>query len=323
MSTTTIERAWAALSSMDNVLILTHSAPDGDAVGSAFALCLALRQLGKRVTVHTDKIPASLAYTAVENTDGDFEPDYVVTVDVGDKKLLPEGDRETYGDRVDLNVDHHGTNVLFARETLLDPAAAAASEVLFDLFSFGGITLTKEIATRLYTGVSTDTGCFKYSNTTPKTLRCAASLLEAGVDNGALNTELFDTKTPEYVAFERAAMNGLTLCFGGRAALMVITQQMYRDAGIEEADTQGINGLPRTIAGVYAGLTIKEKANGVFHASVRTKAPVIASEICALFGGGGHPYAAGCELGPDLEDAKKKLLTATGDALKKYGLVDA
>ena len=319
MSITTIERAWESLSAMDDVLILTHSAPDGDAVGSAFALCLALKQRGKRVSVHTDRLPSSLAFTAVETED--FEPKYVVTVDVGDKKLLSEGDRERYGDRVDLNIDHHGTNVLFAKETLLDPGAAAASEVLFDLFEYGGIELTKEIATRLYVGVSTDTGCFRYSNTTPKTLRCAARLLEAGVDNGALNIELFDTKTPEYVAFEREAMNSLSLHFGGRAALMVITQQMYEDAQIEEADTQGINGLPRTIAGVYAGLTVKEKADGVFHASVRTKAPVIASEICAQFGGGGHPYAAGCELGPDLEEAKQKLLSAAKASLEKHGLL--
>ena len=317
----TLERAWQALSAMDNILILTHASPDGDAVGSAFALYLALRDMGKNVWVHTDRVPWTMADTVIKGAYADREPDYVVTVDVGDKKLLQKVDRETYGDRVDLNIDHHGTNVMFAKETYVDPDAAAASEALYDLFVSGGLTITKEIAERLYVGISTDTGCFKYANVTPKTLRVTAALLETGIDAAGMNTLLFDTKSPAYVNFERAAMNGLTLYFGGKAALMVITQQMYRDAGIDEADTQGINALPRTIEGVYAGLTLKEKDNGVFHASVRTKAPVIASDVCAVFGGGGHLYAAGCELGSDLQKAKDLLLGAVEKELRSLGLL--
>ncbi len=310
-----IERAWAALSEMDNVLVLTHAVPDGDAIGSLFALYLALKKMGKRVFVHTDRVPALMGYAVVPEAYSDGEPDYVVTVDVGDKKLLQKEDRERYGDRVDLNIDHHGTNVMFAKETYVDPSASAASEALFDIFTYGGLELDAAIAACLYTGVSTDTGCFRYANVTPKTLRVTACLLETGIDAAGLNTLLFETKTRPYVRFERAAMNALKVSADGKIALMVITQDMYRDAGIDEADTQGINALPRTIEGVLAGLTLKEKENGVFHASVRTKPPLIASDICAVFGGGGHRYAAGCEFGTDLEEAKTKLLREVRKAI--------
>lgn len=317
-----LERAWEKLLEMDDVLILTHSSPDGDAVGSAFALYLALTKMGKNARVETDEIPAVLLHTEVKEAYKDFEPRFVVTTDVGDKKLLTEGTREKYGNSVDLNIDHHGTNVMFAKETFVDPACAAACEALYDIFTYGGLEIDKEIALRLYMGIATDTGCFKYSNTTAKTLRATAALLETGIDAAGVNNDIFDTKTPEYVMFEREAMNSLKLYHGGKTALMVITQDMYRSAGIREQDTQGINGLPRTIAGVYAGITVKEKKNGIYHASVRTRDPLSASEICTLFGGGGHKYAAGCEFGRDKDEAVKALLSAAEEKLKEYSLLD-
>lgn len=317
-----VERAWERLQEIDDVLIITHSSPDGDAVGSAFALYLALTKMGKNARVETDEIPAVLLHTEVKEAYRNFTPRFVVTTDVGDKKLLTEETREKYGDKVDLNIDHHGTNVMFAKETFVDSSCAAACEALYDIFTYGGLEIDREIALRLYTGIATDTGCFKYSNTTPKTLRVTASLLETGINVVDVNSNIFDIKTPEYVMFERMAMNNLRLCHGGKTALMVITQEMYQAAGIKEQDTLGINGLPRTIAGVYAGITVKEKKNGIYHASVRTKDPLSASEICALFGGGGHQYAAGCEFGSDVNEAVHALLCAVGEKLREKSLLN-
>lgn len=317
----TFERAWTALSKMDDILILTHSSPDGDAVGSMFALYLALKQLGKNVRCIIKDVPRSLKFAEEPAAYSEFNEKYIITVDVADKKLLGDELKELYGSRVDLNIDHHGTNVMFAKETLVVPEAAAACEVLFDLFSFGKINITKDIAERLYVGISTDTGCFRYLNTTSKTLRAAAELIDLGAEAGRINTDLFETKTPQYVAFEKAAVNSLKLYFGGKCAVMLITQKMYEEAGIVEADTQGINGLPRMIEGVFAGVTVKERSGGVFHASVRTKDPVNAAEICAVFGGGGHKYAAGCELGTDPETAVKKIVSAVEEKLKAAGLL--
>ena len=322
MNSVTLEQAFAALAALDDILILSHATPDGDAVGSMFALYLALRQMGKNVRCEIRDVPESLRFVVREEAFAQFPVRSIVTVDVGDKKLLNKEFREKYGETVALNIDHHGTNVPFAAQTLVDPTAAAASEVLFDLFTAGGFTLTKEIAECLYVGVSTDTGCFRYANTTAKTLRTAAALLETGIDNARINTDIFETKTPQYVAFERAAMNALRLCLNGKCAVMRIRQADYLAAGISEADTQGVNGLPRMIAGVYAGLTVKERDNGVYHASVRTREPVDAAAICARFGGGGHKYAAGCELGTDGALAEQKLIAAVEEALREAGLLN-
>ena len=322
MNSITLKRALEALGQMDDILILAHANPDGDAVGSMFALYLALRGMGKRVRCEIKDVPENLRFIVREDAFADFSPRYIVTVDTGDKKLLNTSFTEKYGDHVALNIDHHGTNGFFADETLVDPTAAAACEVLFDLFCCGGIEITKEIAQCLYVGISTDTGCFRYANTTAKTMRTAACLLETGIDNGVINTDIFETKTPQFVAFERAAMNALRLCLGGKCAVLRIPQQMYRDAGIKEADTQGVNGFPRMIAGVYAGVTVKERENGVYHASVRTKEPVNAAAICEKFGGGGHKYAAGCELGKDGEAAEAQLVAAVEEALNAAGLLN-
>ena len=321
MKTISLQRAWEALSGMDRILILTHSSPDGDAVGSMYALYHALVGLGKTVRCEIRDVPENQKFIVPAGSAADFAPENIVSVDLADAKLLNSELKELYGESVDLNIDHHGTNVLFAKETLVDPTAAAASEVLFDLFTYGGVTLTPQIAACLYVGVSTDTGCFRFANTTPKTLRTAAALLEAGVNAAGINTDLFETKTPQYLAFERAAMNALRLCMDGKCAVMVLTQKMYADADIKEADTQGINGLPRTVAGVYVGITVKERPNGKFHASVRTKGPIDAAGICAKFGGGGHKYAAGCELTDNAETSVGAVLEAAGQALMEAGLI--
>ena len=320
MSGITHARAWQRLCEMDDILILAHAKPDGDAVGSMFALYHALRQLGKNVRCEIRDVPGNLAFLIPQEAFADFSVRYVVTVDVADPKLLNDEFKEAFGACVSLSIDHHGTNILFAEETLVDPAAAAASEVLFDLFTLGGIEITKEIAECLYVGISTDTGCFRFANTTAKTLRASAALLDAGVDNGKLNADIFETKSAAYIAFEKAAMNALTICLGGKCAVLVLTQDMYREAGITEADTHGIKGLPRMIEGVYAGITVSEQKDGMFHASVRSKEPVNAAEICAAFGGGGHKYAAGCELGMDRDEAIRRIVDATAEKLKEAGL---
>lgn len=311
------KKAWEILCGMDNILLLTHRLPDGDAIGSIFALALALKKQGKNVICRTDRIPSSLSVAAVDGFDGECEPDNVVTVDVGDRKLLGDEFNERYGGRVKLCIDHHGTNVPYAEYTLVDPSAAAASEVLFDMFTLVGAEITPEIARELYIGIATDTGCFRYGNTTAKTMRTAASLMEKGVDTVYLNTEIFETKTREYAAFEKLALNSLETYFDGTCAVMVITRDMYAESGLDEADDKAVNALPRQIRGVYLGITIKEKADGGWRVSMRSKDPVSAADVCVLLGGGGHRLAAGCELEGSREEAVKTLLDAAGKVLEK------
>lgn len=310
--------AYKKLSAMDDILLLTHRLPDGDAVGSIFALYLVLKGMGKRVKCVTDKIPSSLKIAALDDCCEDFEEKYVVTVDVGDRKLLGDELNEKYGDKVDLCIDHHGTNVEYAKYTLLDPAASAACEVIFDMLTAAGAVITADIAKELYIGIATDTGCFRYGNTTAKTMRTAAALMETGIDTTYFNTEIFETKSREYAAFERLALNSLNTFFDGRIAVMVITRDMYELSGLDEADDKAVNALPRQIEGVLAGITVKEKKDGSgWRVSVRSKDPVSAADICVQLDGGGHRLAAGCELTGTREDAVNALLCAAKNVLDK------
>ena len=311
------QQAWELLCSMDRILLLTHHLPDGDALGSIYALYLVLKSLGKTVRCVTEKTPSSLKVAAIPCDEPAFEPEHVVTVDVADRMMLGDELNELYGGRVDLCIDHHGTNSSYAKYDLIDPTAAAASEVLFDMLRQAGFPLTEPIARELYIGLSTDTGCFRYGNTNAKAMRAAADLMETGIDAAYLNTELFETKTRAFVCFERMAMNALKTYCGGKCAVMLITREMYDESGLDESDDKAVNALPRQIEGVYVGVTVKEKKDGKgYRVSMRSKEPVSAAEICAKLGGGGHRLAAGCELTGTEEEVVTALLDAVTPALE-------
>ena len=288
--------AWNMLNSMDNILLITHSNPDGDAVGSIFAMYGILKKLGKNVRCAIKDIPAVMQMFVAEEAFADFKEEYVVSVDLADIQLLHPDLKAEYAGKVDLSIDHHATNVEYAKNTLLKADAAAACEVIFNMVSEAGFEIDTQIASCLYVGLATDTGCFRYSNATAATFRTAASLIEKGVDSAKINTDIFETKSRAYVMFETMAMNSLKTYLDGKCAVLLITKDMYQKANISESEAQGINALPRQIAGVMAGVTVKERTDGAYKISIRSREPLDASAICALMGGGGHRLAAGCEL---------------------------
>ena len=315
---TVIETPSAAaelLKKQNNILILAHGNPDGDTLGCAYSLCRALRAMGKKAAVECcDDIPRKFDYLKRELDEQIFEPDYIVAVDVADTKLLGKKDEEKYSDKIDLAIDHHASNRMFAENTLVDSSAASASEVILLVIRELGQKITPEIADGIYTGLSTDTGCFRYSNVTPRTLRMAAEMIEAGADNAAINTVMFETKTKSYAALERECLANMQMFFDDRCALIIVTQEMFRKTGSSESECDGIAALPRQVEGVLIGVTLREKKDGNFKVSMRTHAPANASEICAQMGGGGHIRAAGCQLDGPLENAKKILI----ENIKKY-----
>lgn len=311
----THSEAFALLNRSDNILILTHRNPDGDAVGSMFALYYLLKNLGKTVRCIIDDVSKSLSFPVAKDAFGDFEPDFIVTVDVADNKLLTNDTLALYGERVDLAIDHHAANKPFSKELLLDSTAAAACEVLYDMIKQAGLEITPDMANSLYLGISTDTGCFRYPNTTARTLFAASELVNAGADNGEINRIVFETKTREYVHFEALAMNSLKTYYDGKCAVLVLRQDMFRKTGVSEEDTHGIAALPRQIEGVLVGIVIKERTDGTYKISMRTNDPVCASDICAVFGGGGHRLAAGCELSGTESEVVSAVLKAVGEEL--------
>ncbi len=300
------------LKSHDNYTILTHAHPDGDTLGSGFGLCLALRLLGKKANViNNEELPAKFCYLDVEKQD--FEEQAVVAVDIADVTLMGNDIIEKYGDRVDLCIDHHGSNRLFAKESYVDATAAAAAQIVYEIVCLLGVEITPEIADRLYTGITTDTGCFRYANVTPETHRIAAKLMECGASAAEINVKMFETKTRTYAALERLALDGMQFFYDGKCALITITREMFAESGSDENECDGIAAISRQIEGVLVGVTMRERRDGTYKASVRTHNPVDASAICATLGGGGHHNAAGCQLPGTREEATKLLIDTIGE----------
>ncbi len=305
------------LKNNDKYLILTHAHPDGDTLGCAFALSEALGSLGKKSCVRCgDKIPSKYSYmgsACLEET----EHCNVIAVDVADKKLLGKDFEERFGDKVDLCIDHHGSNRLYAKKTLIDPAAAAACEIVLEVIRALGADITKTIADNIFTGLTTDSGCFRYSNVTPRTLRMAADMIEAGADYSRINTLMFETKTKTYVKLERLALESMKMYFDDRCAFITITQAMFRESGSDESEVDAIAAIPRQIEGVYVGVTMREKTDGTFKVSMRSHEGIDVSAICAMLDGGGHPRAAGCTVSGDIETAKNKVLACIEEYFNK------
>lgn len=305
----TLNEAAAQLAAHDRILILSHQSPDGDTLGSAGALCLGLAKLGKQARFAcSDLIPEKYDYMLSAVPAPDFAPEYIVAVDVADRKLLGQKLEDEYP-RIDLCIDHHGSNTQYAERYYVDPSAAAACEVIFRLLGLLNVPLDQAIAQCLFTGISTDTGCFRYANTTPQTMRIAAELMEAGAQAAEINRRMFEIKTRSRMELERMALDRMEYAFDGKCAMIVISLDMIAQSGATEGDLEGLAPLPRNVEGVRIGLTLREKTPGVYKISVRTGVHVNASHLCAQLGGGGHPQASGCMLQGELGEVKQKLLT--------------
>lgn len=316
----TLTRAADFLKNNDNFVILTHQNPDGDTLGSGFGLAILLNGLGKKSTVICpDEIPEKYSYfTKFAPQNCDFsKKTTVIAVDVADSKLLGDLEAE-YKDKVELCIDHHISNNGYAKKTYLDANAAANCECIYDLAELLGAEIDNAIALALYTGISTDTGCFRFSNTTAKTLRIGADLMECGIDTAEINRIMFETKSRIRVELERMALEAMEFHFNDSCAIITVTREMYEKTGCKDEDLEGITSISRSIEGVIVGVTMREREQGGFKISVRTYPPVDASEICKKLGGGGHIRAAGCMLGAEysVEQAKAEILKQVKSVLE-------
>lgn len=310
--------AAAFLQTQDNILILTHRNPDGDTLGGAFALLRALLALGKTArVVCAETIPEKYAYMWAGLADAsDFTPDCVVAVDIAAEKLLGESLQARFGGKIDLCIDHHVSNTQYAKTLFLEECAATC-EMVYAVVSALGCAVTVEIADCLYTGLATDTGCFRYTNVTARTHEIAAELIRVGAHFGDINRVMFETKTGTYLKLQELVLKSLEMYFDGRCAVITITQEMFRQSGSNESECDGIASLPRKIEGVLVGVTLRERDDGTYKVSLRTYEPIDASKICMALGGGGHARAAGCELkSDDLAQEKQRLLSVIRTELK-------
>lgn len=311
-----VQQAAERLLQMNRVVILCHQNPDGDTLGSGYALCRAMAALSKKAKVLCqDPLPPKMSFMAMGLPWEDFSVEHVVSVDVADERLLGDG-LASYRGHVELAIDHHAGHRFFGVDTCLYPRCASTCEIVQEIIAAMGIPLTPEMASCLYTGIATDTGCFQYDNVTPHTHRAAAALIQAGCNFKEINRTLFEIKSLAVFKMEQRALDGLELYEGGRIALITVTREMMAETGIGESDLDGIAALSRKIEGVDVGITLKEREDGTYKVSLRTTEAVDAVPICIRFGGGGHARAAGCSFQSTPDQFKPALLQAVREALQ-------
>ena len=311
-----VEKCAELLKAQDNILILTHAHPDGDTLGAGFGLCRALLALGKKARVIcADEIPDKYFSVFEKPEMPEFKEDYVVAVDIATPNLL--GDIcEEFENKIDLCIDHHRSNSDYAENLLLDVEAAAVCETVFEVVKALGVKVDKDMADCLFTGLTTDTGCFKYASTSANSFAVASELVALGADNGKINRIMFETKTKTYAAIESLALEGMQFFCNDRVCVITITRDMYKKTGAKEHETDAIAPLTRQIEGVEIGLTLREKENGECKCSIRTLESVDASKLAAIFGGGGHKQASACRFDCSVEEAKAQIIEKCEELLK-------
>lgn len=297
--------------SAHKIAVFNHENPDGDALGSAYALKLILIALGKEAEVFLrpgDERTREykLVRGAEKSTLSIEECDLKIAVDCADLKRL--GSLKELFSGNTAAIDHHMTHIKFAESTFVADAPATG-EIIFDFAEELGVELTQDIAHNIYLAITCDTGSFKYSSTTPKTHLVASKLLEKGVDVGYISKCVFDTKSFDYFRAYRKGIDSLEIFEDGKIAILSITEQDFAELGVDETIIDGIVELPRSVEGAEVGVYIRQREDGAFKVSLRSNGDVDVAKTAVLFGGGGHIKASGFLARKELESVKTELIT--------------
>ena len=295
----------------DNYTILTHRRPDGDTIGSAAGLCRILRNLGKtaHVLANPEVTPKYQWLLEGLTKETPQENDCIISVDVASPGMLPE-EYLPYLEQIRLRIDHHGTATSFTPYELVDAHAGACAEIIYDLGDLLPVPLDSATADAIYTATSTDTGCFRFPNTTDHTFTVAAACAAAGARVFQLNQIYFETNTFARLRIQSWIVEHLEFFNDGKIALVAIPKSVEEELGVTEDDMDNISGFPRTIEGVCMAATLRHTKKGNVKLSLRAVPGWDASAVCARFGGGGHAGAAGATLYLPMEEAAQAVKTA-------------
>ena len=296
----------------DRFAIITHCGPDGDTVGSAAALCLGLRQLGKTAHVlENSQVPEKYKYLLEGLTKSDAEEtDTVVSVDVAAAHMLSEASRHL-AEKVELRIDHHGSATPFAQNELVDSTAAACGDIIYDLLTLLGVKLERHMANALYTAVSTDTGCFRYANTNDHSFAVASACSRVSPDIFRIAQQLFDTVTMGRLRLQSWVVEHMQVLCGGKIVVCGIPADLQERLELTDEDMGNLSGFLRSIEGVKMAATVKQDKEGHTGFSVRAVPGYDAAAVCEKFGGGGHKGAAGAGMeNVTLDEAVAALIAA-------------
>jgi phosphoesterase RecJ-like protein len=305
----------------DHFAVVAHISPDGDSICSALLLRRLLLREGKRVEVVCQDAPPDMYaflpdIDAVLKTDDfPFVPEHVVFIDVSSVDRAGGAWKFMDVAKDSATVDHHETNTGFTDISLVDGKAAATGELIAQLFKIFEVPLELETAVLLYTSLSTDTGNFSYSNTTPGALRLAAECVEAGLKIAEINFILFHRRALARTLLLGRALKSIKLHEDGAVAFAEITRKAFQKSHARHEDNEGIVSYLTEIEGVKVAALFEERV-GETKVSLRSNGEVNVGQIALALGGGGHERAAGVQLFLLVKAARKLILKALSDSLK-------
>ena len=309
----------------DNILVLTHTSPDGDALGSLTAVGSWLKREGKQVTLGVDggmmrRFDYLPLADAVRSKPGGSH-DLLIALDCGDAERMGESYSGLKEKPFLINIDHHATNPNFGDINWVDPSAASTAEMLYFLMRENGVTIDLDIANSLLTGIITDTQSFSTSNVTARSLEAASGLIEAGADLPAITQMAFSVKPLAAMRLWAIGLSNMLVEDG--LAWVTLSLRDRQRAGYEGSGSAGLVTQLVNIQEACMSAVLLEKDDGYISVSMRSRQPFRVSDVAVSFGGGGHPQAAGCRLDMPLEnaelfivDACKRALLEQKDALK-------
>ncbi len=309
----TLDNILEEIQNAEKIVIMAHETPDGDAIGSMLSMKLALKKLGKEADVIVKDFPRTFDFLPEANTvksTSDVEKyDLAISLDCTDlKRLVGREYFETA--KKTIVIDHHGSNTMFGDINFVNPASPACCEILVGIFEYFEIPIDVELGTCIVAGIITDTGGFKYSGVTAETFEFTAELLRKGVNISDIYQRVLETQTKSRFELTRRAMNRLELLEDGKVAFTYITKKDEEEVNAEAGDHEGIVENGRSIEGVKVSVFIREKENNTYKVSMRSanSSKINVSDICYIFGGGGHPRAAGANVTGNIEQVKEKLM---------------
>ncbi|MBB6672868.1 DHH family phosphoesterase [Cohnella nanjingensis] len=318
-----LDKAVAFIRERDDFLVVSHVQPDGDAISSTVAIGWLLEKLGKTYALYNDgPAPSRLRYLwgsdrlltlAAGKPDRTYRS--IIAVDCADFARVGAA-KELFAPEAELlNIDHHPTNDAFGAANLLRFDAAATAEILFELLEAARVPLDVDVATAIYTGMLTDTGGFRYANTSPKVLAIASKLVELGVDGPGLAEQLLERMTMEQMSMIQRALARLTFSEDQRVGWLWVTPEDMSETGAKSEDLEGLVNYPRNIEGVEVGILFKQHGDDAVKVSMRSAGRVNVAAVAQQFQGGGHVRAAGCRVAAPLPDAIAQVVEAIRKAL--------
>ena len=307
----TLDNILEEIKKAQTIVILTHENPDGDAVGSSLAMYMALKQMGKNPDIIIPELPRVYNFMPCADEikkEGSKENyDLAIAVDAATIKMLNGWSNYFETAKVKITIDHHSTNTMYGDINFVNPDAPACAQILISIIDYFGVNIDKEIGTCILTGIITDTGGFQYQSTTPETFEFASELLKKGVNVSDVYKRVMNTKSRANFELRKRAIDRMEFLEEGKIAVTYITKQDEEEVNAESGDYEGIVEEGRAIEGVEVSIFIRETAKG-FKASLRSNSYINVSDVCLMFGGGGHFHAAGCTIAQSLEQVKEKIV---------------